>query len=56
MTRKPPEQPPAKRVPVNSPSTSRAKRKACEEEQDPTTAAATLRILKQRLPPTMSEE
>ena len=55
VTQKPPRQLATKRVPVASSRTSRAKRKADEEEQDPTSAAATLRILKQSLPPTVTD-
>lgn len=41
-------------VPLVSSSLSRLKRKMYDEEQDPTCAAATLRVLKQRLHSTPS--
>ncbi|KAG5263288.1 hypothetical protein AALO_G00263210 [Alosa alosa] len=53
--KKPPKQLATKHVPLTSPSTLRSKMKTWEEEQDPTSAAATLRILRQRLPSTVTE-
>lgn len=41
-------------VPPVSSSLSRLKRRMCDEEQDPTCAAATMRVLKQRLHPAPS--
>ncbi|XP_062380749.1 UV-stimulated scaffold protein A [Sardina pilchardus] len=57
VKQKPPKQLATKHVPLTSPlSTLRSKMKACEEEQDPTSAAATLRILRQRLPSTVTKD
>ncbi|KAL2077111.1 hypothetical protein ACEWY4_026615 [Coilia grayii] len=55
VTRKPPVQTAAKQTPA-IPGSSRAKRKAYDEEQDPTSAAATLRVLKQRLPTSVTDK
>ncbi|XP_043112973.1 UV-stimulated scaffold protein A isoform X2 [Puntigrus tetrazona] len=50
-----PSKPAVKRpVPLVSSSLARLKRKLCDEDQDPTCAAATLRVLKQRIQATPS--